>query len=132
MINKITNPLSKIKDVHNNFKYSNIYKLFQGSHMHSIQCMTCYHITKTFEPFIMISLDIQPNSSISELLDNYYTTETRIKDDWVCDKCKKSGSVIYKKHSDVMTVVWLKKKYTTFLNHLILVYIPIENFSNYL
>lgn len=74
--------------VHNNFKYSNIYKLFQGSHMHSIQCMTCYHITKTFEPFIMISLDIQPNSSISELLDNYYTTETRIKDDWICDKCK--------------------------------------------
>jgi ubiquitin C-terminal hydrolase len=36
----------------------------------------------------MISLDIQQNSSISELLDNYYTTETRMKDDWVCDKCK--------------------------------------------
>jgi len=74
--------------IHNNFKYSNIYKLFQGSHMHSIQCMTCYHTTNTFEPFITISLDIQPNSSISELLDNYYTTETRIKDDWVCEKCK--------------------------------------------
>ena len=74
--------------IHNNFKYSNIYKLFQGSHMHSIQCMTCYHTTKTFEPFIIISLDIQPNASISELLDSYYTTETRVKDDWICEKCK--------------------------------------------
>jgi ubiquitin C-terminal hydrolase len=74
--------------IHNNLKYSNIYKLFQGSHMHTIQCLTCFHTTNTFEPFIMLSLDIVPNSSISELLDNYYTTETRIKDDWVCEKCK--------------------------------------------
>lgn len=74
--------------IHNNFKYSNIYKLFQGSHMHSIQCMKCFYITKTFEPFIMVSLDIYPNSSISELLDNYYTTEIRTKDDWICEKCK--------------------------------------------
>jgi ubiquitin C-terminal hydrolase len=78
--------------IHNSFKYSNIYKLFQGSHMHTIQCMTCYHTTKTFEPFIMISLDIQPNLTITELLDNYYTTETRIKDDWICEKCKLRSS----------------------------------------
>ncbi len=74
--------------LHNNFKYSDIYKLFQGSHMHHIKCLNCDNITRNFEPFILINLDIKSQSSISDLLNYYYSTETRINDEWICDKCK--------------------------------------------
>ena len=36
---------------YNDFKYSNIYRLFQGSYIHIIKCLSCNHIAKTFEPF---------------------------------------------------------------------------------
>jgi ubiquitin C-terminal hydrolase len=72
---------------YNDFKYSNIYRLFQGSYIHIIKCLSCNHIAKTFEPFILISLDIEPNSTLNDLLTNHFITEIRNKDDWKCNNC---------------------------------------------
>jgi ubiquitin C-terminal hydrolase len=72
---------------HNNFKTSKIYDLLQGSYMNTIECIGCGNINKNFEPFIYIGLDIEDNSSISELLLKHFTSETRSKDNWKCDKC---------------------------------------------
>jgi len=73
---------------HNNFKSSNVYNLFQGSHMHYIRCLNCDDISKTFEPFVIINLDIMPNSSISNLINKHYSVETINECDRICDKCK--------------------------------------------
>jgi ubiquitin C-terminal hydrolase len=78
--------------VHNNFKYSDIYKLVQGSHMHYIQCLNCDNITRTFEPFIIIPLDTKDNYSIANLMNNYYATELRTDDNWICNKCKQKSN----------------------------------------
>ena len=72
---------------YNDFKYSHIYKLFQGSYIHIIKCLNCNHIAKTFEPFIIISLDIEPDSSINDLLEKHFITEIRNADDWKCENC---------------------------------------------
>ena len=72
---------------HNNFKNSNVYDLLQGSYMNTIECIGCGNINRNFEPFIYIGLDIIENSSISDLLLNHFTSETRSKDQWICDKC---------------------------------------------
>ena len=86
---------------HNNFKNSQIYDLFQGSFMNTIECIGCGYINKTFEPFIYIGLDITENLFISDLLSKHFTSETRLKDNWKCDKCNNNcnynkSSIIWK------------------------------------
>lgn len=73
----------------NNFKYSDIYNLFQGIYMHSIKCLNCNLVNITYEPFIYLNLNIINNNYISTLFINQYLTnnEYRTKDDWKCDKC---------------------------------------------
>jgi len=90
----INEPILNLNDEHNykiafynDFKYSNIYKLFQGSYIHIIKCLNCNHIKKTFEPFILISLDIDANATIHELFNKHFLTEIRNTDDWKCDNC---------------------------------------------
>lgn len=90
----MNNSISNLNDEHNykiafynDFKYSNIYRLFQGSYIHIIKCLQCNHITKTFEPFILISLDIEPDTSINDLLSKHFMTENRNNDDWKCENC---------------------------------------------
>ena len=85
---------------HNNFKNSKIYNLLQGSYMNTIECIGCGYVNRSFEPFIYIALDINQNSSISELLANHFTSETRLKDQWKCDNCKNNCN--YNKTS----IVW--------------------------
>ena len=85
---------------HNNFKNSKIYDLLQGSYMNTIECIGCGNINRSFEPFIYIALDINQNSSISDLLSNHFTSETRSKDEWKCDKC--NNNCKYNKTS----IVW--------------------------
>jgi ubiquitin C-terminal hydrolase len=85
---------------HNNFKTSKIYDLLQGSYMNTIECIGCGNINRSFEPFIYIALDINQNSSISDLLSNHFTSETRSKDEWKCDKC--NNNCKYNKTS----IVW--------------------------
>ena len=72
---------------YNDFKYSIIYKLFQGSYIHIIKCLNCNHVAKTFEPFILISLDIEPHTTINNLLEKHFITEIRNNDDWKCENC---------------------------------------------
>lgn len=71
----------------NNNKYSDIYNLLQGSYMNTIECLGCGHSNRVFEPFIYIGLDIIENLTINQLLSKTFITETRIKDNWKCDKC---------------------------------------------
>jgi len=91
--------------LHNNFKFSNIYDLFQGSHMHYIRCLNCDNVSRTFEPFIIINLDILSNSSISVLFNKYYSTELN-NNDRICDKCKTKSkynkSISIWKYPDVL------------------------------
>jgi ubiquitin carboxyl-terminal hydrolase 36/42 len=91
---------------HNNFKISNVYKLFQGSHMHYIRCLNCDNVSRTFEPFIIIDLDINSQSSISELISRHYSTESRNNDDYTCDRCKTKSkydkSISIWKYPDVL------------------------------
>jgi ubiquitin C-terminal hydrolase len=71
----------------NNNKYSDIYNILQGSYMNTIECLGCGYSNRKFEPFIYIGLDIIENMSINELLAKTFITETRLKDNWKCDKC---------------------------------------------
>jgi ubiquitin C-terminal hydrolase len=91
--------------LHNNFKFSNVYDLFQGSHIHYIRCLNCDNVSRTFEPFIIINLDILSNSSISVLFNKYYSTELN-DNDRICDKCKTKSkynkSISIWKYPDVM------------------------------
>jgi hypothetical protein len=66
---------------HNNFKTSKIYDLLQGSYMNTIECIGCGNINKNFEPFIYIGLDIEDNSSISELLLKHYIEVSHLCDE---------------------------------------------------
>jgi ubiquitin C-terminal hydrolase len=90
----INKSISNLSDEHNykiafynDFKYSHIYRLFQGSYIHIIKCLNCNYTTKTFEPFILISLDIEPDTSINDLLAKHFITEIRNADDWKCENC---------------------------------------------
>ena len=85
---------------HNNFKNSKVYELLQGSYINTIECFGCGNINRNFEPFIYIALDISENSSISKLLLNHFTSETRSKDQWKCDKC--NNNCTYNKTS----IIW--------------------------
>ena len=85
---------------HNNFKNSKVYDLLQGSYMNTIECIGCGNINRNFEPFIYVGLDIYENSSISKLLLNHFTSETRTKDQWKCDKC--NNNCTYNKTS----IIW--------------------------
>jgi ubiquitin C-terminal hydrolase len=68
--------------------------------MNTIECIGCGNINRSFEPFIYIALDINQNSSISDLLSNHFTSETRSKDEWKCNKC--NNNCKYNKTS----IVW--------------------------
>lgn len=85
---------------HNDFKKSNILDLIQGSYLHSVQCLSCGDVNRTFEPYIYIDLDVNEESSIRDLLLHRFTNEVRCKDSWVCDKCKLNSAYIKK------TTVW--------------------------
>ena len=91
--------------LHNNFKMSNVYNLFQGSHIHYIRCLNCDNVSRTFEPFIIINLDILTNSTISILFNKYYSTEIN-DNDRTCDKCKTKSkynkSISIWKYPDVL------------------------------
>ena len=57
---------------------------------------------------ILGKLDIENNSSISELLLKHFTSETRSKDNWKCDKCNNNcnynkTSIIWK-YPDVLFI----------------------------
>ena len=93
---------------HNNLKTSKIYDLLQGSYMNTIECIGCGNITRNFEPFTYIGLDISENLFISDLLANHFTSETRLKDSWICDKCNNNcnynkTSIIWK-YPDVLFI----------------------------
>jgi ubiquitin C-terminal hydrolase len=85
---------------HNNLKNSKVYELLQGSYLNTIECFGCGNINRNFEPFIYIALDISENSSISKLLLNHFTSETRSIDQWKCDKC--NNNCTYNKTS----IIW--------------------------
>jgi len=81
----------------NNYKESELMKLAQGSFINIIQCCNCTCKSYSFEPFINITLDInniEPNTSIAQLILNYMKEEQREKDDWKCDKCNNNHNYI--------------------------------------
>jgi|688.fasta_scaffold00528_26 ubiquitin carboxyl-terminal hydrolase 2/21 len=81
-------------NIYNDNKKSNIMNLVQGSYINIIQCSNCNNKTHLFEPFITLSLDIEDNSTIIELIVNFMKNEYREKDDWYCENCKQKTAYI--------------------------------------
>lgn len=82
-------------NIHNNNKINNLTRLVQGSYLNIIECSNCKNITYSFEPFISMSIDINENETIANLIMKSLNNEFREADDWKCDKCLKKCS--YKK-----------------------------------
>ena len=73
--------------LYNNYKESELTKIVQGSFINIIECCHCNNKTYSFEPFISITLDIEPDYNVAQLISNYMKDEHREKDDWKCEKC---------------------------------------------
>jgi ubiquitin carboxyl-terminal hydrolase 12/46 len=67
---------------------SGIHNIFQGVLTNETRCLCCEQKTERDEEFVDLSLDIEPNSSISSCLRNFSHTETLTNHDkFYCGKC---------------------------------------------
>ena len=80
--------------IHNNKNTCELSRNVQGSYINIIQCSNCNHKSYSFEPFISMSLDIQENQSIANLIIKSLIQEIREADDWKCEKCNHKCSYI--------------------------------------
>lgn len=80
--------------VHNNKKTCELTRNVQGSFINIIECSKCKNKSYSFEPFISMSLDIEENQSIANLIIKSLIKEVREADDWRCDKCREKCSYI--------------------------------------
>lgn len=79
---------------HNNKKTSELTRNVQGSFINIIECCNCKYKSYSFEPFISMSLDIEENQSIANLIIKSLIQDVREADDWKCEKCNKKCSYI--------------------------------------
>ncbi|XP_008794513.3 ubiquitin carboxyl-terminal hydrolase 4-like [Phoenix dactylifera] len=65
-----------------------VHTSFQGILTNETRCLQCETVTARDETFFDLSLDIEPNSSITSCLKNFSSTETlNAEDKFFCDKC---------------------------------------------
>lgn len=65
---------------------SEIADCFHGQTITQIKCPTCKEIFHNAEVFTTLALDLEVESSLENLIDNYF--EGDMIEDWKCDKCK--------------------------------------------
>jgi ubiquitin C-terminal hydrolase len=67
-------------------------ELFAGQLVSRVTCKNCSHISKTFDPFLDLSLPIIPGKTktINECYSTFAKDED-IKDSYTCEKCKVKG-----------------------------------------
>lgn len=80
--------------IYNNKKTCELTRNVQGSFINIIECSNCKHKSYLFEPFITMSLDIEENQSIANLIIKSLTQELREADDWKCERCNEKCSYI--------------------------------------
>ena len=80
--------------IHNNKKTCELTINVQGSFINVIECSNCKYKSYSFEPFISMSLDIEENQSIANLIIKSLIHDVREADDWRCEKCNKKCSYI--------------------------------------
>lgn len=80
--------------LYNNKKTCELSMNVQGSFINIIECNNCKYRSYSFEPFISMSLDIEENQSIANLIIKSLIQEYRDADDWKCEKCNKKCSYI--------------------------------------
>ncbi|KAL7753916.1 hypothetical protein RI367_000848 [Sorochytrium milnesiophthora] len=65
-----------------------IHELFEGELANETRCLTCETVTKSSECFLDLSIDIEPNSSISSCLLNFSRSEMLChRNKFFCDTC---------------------------------------------
>jgi ubiquitin C-terminal hydrolase len=82
----------KIKFLEKN-KHSIISELFMGMYMSQVVCTNCKHISITYEPFNMLTLEICNSemvmfNTLQECIDNFLKPE---EVEYSCEKCKKKS-----------------------------------------
>jgi ubiquitin C-terminal hydrolase len=80
--------------LYNNKKSCELTINVQGSFINIIECCNCKYKSYSFEPFISMSLDIEENQSIANLIIKSLIHDYREADDWKCEKCNKKCSYI--------------------------------------
>jgi ubiquitin C-terminal hydrolase len=78
--------------LHNDKKTCELTRNVQGSFINIIECSKCKNKSYSFEPFISMSLDIEENQSIANLIIKSLIREIREADDWRCERCKEKCS----------------------------------------
>jgi ubiquitin C-terminal hydrolase len=75
-------------------KYYNpmMFTTFCGQTVQSVKCMKCKHVSKSYEIFSDIALDLKP-SSVKKSIDQYTKAET-INTDYRCEGCSKVTGII--------------------------------------
>lgn len=65
-----------------------IHELFEGFLTNETKCLCCETVTNRDESFFDLSVDIEPNSSVTGCLRNFSSSETLChKDKYFCDVC---------------------------------------------
>ncbi|KND03316.1 uncharacterized protein SPPG_09016 [Spizellomyces punctatus DAOM BR117] len=66
-----------------------VHALFEGILTNETKCLTCETVTSRDEAFLDLSVDVEPNSSLSSCLRNFSKSETLCqKNKFFCDTCR--------------------------------------------
>ncbi|KAI8999506.1 hypothetical protein BC832DRAFT_534200 [Gaertneriomyces semiglobifer] len=66
-----------------------VHALFEGVLTNETKCLTCETVTSRDEAFLDLSVDVEPNCSLSSCLRNFSREETlRQKNKYFCDHCR--------------------------------------------
>ena len=74
-------------------EYSNIVRIFYGQYHQKLSCDNCNFVSNTYDPFCVIQVPIEDNSTLSECLLDFSAEEKLSGDNvWRCEKCKENKS----------------------------------------
>lgn len=66
-----------------------LYRIFGGSYESSVTCLSCRHVSRIFEPWLDISLEIKNCDSLQKALKHFTTAEKlHSSNKYKCDSCK--------------------------------------------
>ncbi|KAJ3148625.1 hypothetical protein HDU86_007379 [Geranomyces michiganensis] len=66
-----------------------VHELFEGLLTNETKCLTCETVTSRDETFLDLSVDVEPNCSLSDCLRNFSKSETLCqKNKFFCDSCR--------------------------------------------
>jgi len=65
-----------------------VHEIFEGIFENQTKCLCCESVTSQNESFLDLSIDVEPNTSLSGCLHNFFSTETLSgPDKFFCDHC---------------------------------------------